>query len=50
MDTNVLAEYDGDILFGLSQTVQGYNFADTFMPGYASWLCAYQPCTLKRLI
>ncbi len=37
-----------DYVFGWDRNTQSYNFADTFMPGYAYWMYAYQPCTLKR--
>ena len=37
-----------DFVFGWSRSGQSYNFADTFMPGYAYWMYSYQPCTLKR--
>jgi len=39
-----------DFVFGWSRTGQSYIFADTFMPGYAYWMCAYQPCVLKRFV
>ena len=39
-----------DYVFGWSRTGQGYIFSDTLMPGYAYWLYAYQPCTLKRVV
>jgi len=39
-----------DFVFGWSRTGQSYSFADTFMPGYAYWIYAYQQCTLKRVI
>jgi len=39
-----------DIVFGWNRAGQSYTFADTFMPGYAYWMYAYQPCTLKRAI
>jgi len=37
-----------EYVFGWDRTGQSYNFADTFMPGYAYWVYAYQPCVLKR--
>jgi len=37
-----------DFVFGWDRNTQSYTFADMFMPGYAYWLYAYQPCTLKR--
>lgn len=39
-----------DYVFGWNQVGQTYDFADTFMPGQAYWLYAYQPCKLKRSI
>jgi len=35
-------------VFGWDRDGQSYTFADTFIPGYAYWMYAYQECTLKR--
>ncbi len=47
-DDAVTAGIINDYLFGWDRDWQGYNFADTIMPGYAYWVYAYQQCTLKR--
>jgi len=44
-DDAVTAGMINDYVFGLYRLGQSYNFADTFMPGYAYWMYAYQPCT-----
>jgi len=44
----VTAGIINDHVFGWDRSGQSYNFADTFMPGYAYWMYAYQPCTLKK--
>ena len=44
----VTAGIINDYVFGWDRSGQSYNFADTFIPGYAYWLYAYQECTLKR--
>jgi len=49
-DTAVGNGWISDFVFGWSRTGQNYNFADTLMPGYAYWMYAYQPCTLKRVV
>lgn len=49
-DDAVTAGIISDYVFGWNRVTQSYNFADTFMPGYAYWMYAYQPCTLKRVI
>ena len=36
-----------DYVFGWDRTTQSYTFSDTFQPGYAYWVYAYQPCILK---
>jgi parallel beta-helix repeat protein len=35
-------------VFGWDRITQGYTFTDTFHPGNAYWVYAYQPCILKR--
>jgi len=47
-DTSVSNGWISDFVFGWSRAGQSYNFADTFMPGFAYWMFAYQPCTLER--
>jgi len=47
-DTAVGNGWISDFVFGWSRAGQSYNFADMFIPGYAYWIYAYQPCTLKR--
>ncbi len=49
-NTAVLNGWVSDFVFGWDRNGQSYTFADTFMPGYAYWMYAYQPCTLKRAI
>jgi len=44
VSTGLLNNY----LFGWNSSSQSYGFTDTFQPGYAYWVYAYQPCTLKR--
>ena len=46
----VIAGFIDDNVFGWDGTIQTYYIATTFSPGYAYWLYAYQPCTLKRNI
>ncbi len=46
----VTAGIINDYVFGWDRSGQSYTFADTFMPGYAYWMYAYQQCTLKRTI
>ena len=47
-DTAVDNGWISDFVFGWNRDGQSYNFADTLLPGYAYWMYAYQPCTLKR--
>jgi hypothetical protein len=47
-DTAVLNGKISDFVFGWNRDGQSYIFADTLFPGYAYWMYAYQPCTLKR--
>jgi len=35
-------------VFGWDSHTQSYTFSDMFQPGFAYWVYAYQPCTLKR--
>ena len=49
-DTAVDNGWVSDFVFGWNRFGQSYNFADTLVPGYAYWIYAYQPCTLKRTI
>ena len=37
-----------DVLFGWDKMAQSYTFEDTFEPGEAYWMYAFQPCVLKR--
>ncbi len=39
-----------DFIFGWNPSSQSYVFSETFEPGNAYWLYAYQPCMLKREI
>jgi len=48
-DDAVITGTISNYVFGWSRTGQSYTFADTLMPGYAYWMYAYQPCTLKRI-
>ena len=47
-DDAVVTGTISNYVFGWSLTSQGYIFSDTFIPGNAYWIYAYQPCTLKR--
>ncbi len=47
-DTAVGNGWISDFVFGWNRQDQHYDFCDTFMPGCAYWMYAYQPCTLKR--
>jgi hypothetical protein len=38
-----------DYLFGWNRLMQSYIFTDTFEPGTAYWMYAYQNCVLKRI-
>jgi hypothetical protein len=49
-DTAVGNGWISDFVFDWNRPGQYYDFSDTFVPGYAYWLYAYQPCTLKRVI
>jgi len=38
-------------IFGWNCGTGGYVFIpNTLLPGYAYWMYAYQPCTLKRTV
>ena len=37
-----------DVLFGWDKMAQSYTFEDSFEPGEACWMYAYQECVLKR--
>ncbi len=47
-DTAVSSGFISDYVFGWSQTGQSYLFTDTFIPGQAGWLYAYQQCLIKQ--
>ena len=47
-DDAVSAGIINDYVFGWDRSGQSYSFADTFEPGYAYWVYAYQQCKLKR--
>ena len=49
-DNAVTTGIISDFVFGWNRAGQSYNFADSLLPGYAYWMYAYQPCTLKRAI
>jgi len=49
-NTAVANQWVNNYLFGWNRAGQYYEFADTLLPGYAYWMYAYQPCTLKRAI
>ena len=36
--------YVNDYIFGWNRFSQGYEFADTLVPGYGYWIFAYEPC------
>jgi len=47
-DTAVGNGWISDFVFGWNRSDQHYDFSNTFVTGYAYWVYAYQPCTLKR--
>jgi hypothetical protein len=47
-DAAVSNGWVSDYVFGWNNIGQSYVFSNTFEPGYAYWLGAYQPCVLKR--
>jgi len=49
-DTAVNNSWINDYIFGWNRQEQRYDIYETFMPGYAYWIYAYQPCTLKKAI
>ena len=44
----VTSELINNYMFGWDSMSQSYSFSDTFIPGNAYWLYAYQSCVLKR--
>lgn len=47
-DEAVDVDIINDYIFGWNGSSQSYSFSDTFIPGQAYWLYAYQSCILKR--
>ena len=47
-NTAVSSGWISDYVFGWNPLAQSYEFTDTFDPGQAYWLYAYQNCVLKR--
>jgi hypothetical protein len=47
-DTAVSNGWVSDYVFGWNEIGQSYTFSNTFEPGQAYWVYAYQQCVLRR--